>query len=488
MCRVQTKRFLMPLYFTQGLALFWAGVAAIALPCAAADFAISQIANENLINRDAVISESGLVAWADVMQGTTGDAYSDIYAYFDGRLFCVTQTKRSRNMSNIRPQVQGDTIVWVGTFTDSEPTDWVLQTVSEGDKGEHPELNAVYIPREAGGKQWFEGPIMNDAMWAARQSNYLARTGTATNKPAGANPAMPVVAVTNKPPAKPIIPFAIDPPAAKEQSVAEGKWRTRGSGATEICLWKKGDPSISRLTRNNRDDLGPSVWGDLVAWQTGRGWPFGWEIMIWCDGYRAQLTTNYYYDMAPKVQGRQVAWYGWDGHDFEIYMYDQDKKVASQITSNNYDDVSPEIWGGQITWEGFPGADADIFLWKDGKIKKISDNIEDDLNPRIWNGKVVWQGFDGDDFEIYYYDGEKTTKLTSNTYDDLNPDIRDGLVCWMGYEGNWDSEVFVWDGSNIKRLTDNEYDDRDPRTAGGRVVWQAQDEKKSFIFLAEPKK
>jgi hypothetical protein len=108
----------------------------------------------------------------------------------------------------------------------------------------------------------------------------------------------------------------------------------------------------------------------LIAWQKAKGWPFGWEIMIWSEGVQQQLTTNLYYDMGPKVQGQQLVWYGWDGHDFEIFLYDNAVGVTTQLTNNGYDDVSPSIWEGQVAWEAYPGADAEIFLWKDGKIRK----------------------------------------------------------------------------------------------------------------------
>ena len=59
-----------------------------------------------------------------------------------------------------------------------------------------------------------------------------------------------------------------------------------------------------------------------LAWQKAKGFPFGWEIMVWNDGNMYQLTTNFFYDMSPQVQGTQVAWYGWDGNDYEIYLHD----------------------------------------------------------------------------------------------------------------------------------------------------------------------
>jgi beta propeller repeat protein len=463
----------------RGAILLWA-VLSIACSSAAIDFTVSQISDDKRVNREPVISETGLAAWTAYADKESGVIDSDIFVFKDGKAQNLTLGKTGINAANMRPQVQSNFVVWVATLpATTKNVDWVLREVPNDQRDTpSPELRALYTPREDdAGRKWYEEVPTN----AVRQNIISAETGST-------NPLVAAPAVTGESPAVVTasnMPSLLVEPRSDVSSVTQEVRRT-DSGDTEICLWQ-GGAEIERITRDYREDLGPSLWGNMIAWQKSKGWPFGWEIMLWADGQRIQLTTNYYYDMAPKVHQNQAVWYGWDGHDFEIYLYDHTKGTTIQITSNQYDDVSPAIWGGTIVWEGYAGVDADIFMWKTGTITKISDNIEDDLNPRIWNGKVVWQGFDGDDFEIYYYDGEKTMKLTSNTYDDLNPDIGDGLVCWMGYFDNWDSEIFVWDGTDTTRLTDNEWEDRDPKTASRRVIWQSDQEKTSIIYLAEPK-
>ncbi|HBA86400.1 MAG TPA: hypothetical protein DCZ95_20155 [Verrucomicrobia bacterium] len=427
----------------------------------AKEFTVIQISDEKMYNREPVIGETGLAAWSAYVNNDKGEVGSEIYVYTNGTPSSITQGQVGAPKSNIKPEIQSNIVVWSGTFQglgDSD-VDWVLREVPE-DNSPVKELDATYNIRiDKDGKQVFE---KSSSVSSSENTNGLtAEASGSTNAPA---------ASTN------------EIPAPQDTS------RRTPSGDAEICRWDS-DLAIEfkRLSHDARNDLAPSVWGQLVSWQKAKGWPFGWEIMIWNDGVQQQLTTNYYYDMAPKVHKDRVVWYGWDGHDFEIYLYDTLGGV-SQITSNQYDDVSPVIWGDTLAWEGYAGVDADVFIWKEGKIQKVSDNIEDDLNPRVWNGQVVWQGFDGDDFEIYLYDGVKTIKLTSNTYDDVNPHIQDDLICWMGYFDNWDSEIFVWDGGpQAIRLTDNEFEERDPRTGKGMVVWQSDQQGKSLIYLASPK-
>jgi len=475
----------------------------------AADFSVKAISSPKLVSREPSIGSSGLAAWSgyEILEG--GETLSDIYIHKDGQTRSLTASRQRHPLANIRPQVHSNAVVWIGNMIPAtRDVDWVFREVPSPERDSPvPEIPALYrAMQDEAGNQWFEdaspGALKTNAEAAVAadapaDTNAPVAAPTAdTNAPAAATPEAQPPAETNLVQAVEVI----EPPA--DDSNVTNEVRRAPSGDSEVCLWTGGD-EIIRITRDNRDDLGPSLWGSLITWQKAKGWPFGWEIMIWANGARSQLTTNYYYDMAPKAHGSQVVWYGWDGHDFEIFVHDTTQGTTLQITSNQYDDVSPSIWAGVVAWEGYPGADAEVFMWKDGQTQKLSENIEDDLNPKVWNGRVTWQGFDGDDFEIYLYDGEKTIKLTSNTYDDLNPDIADNMVCWMGYHDNWDAEIYAWDlngapvraagkdeeyreNRNAGRLTFNDVEDREPHTAGGRVIWQSDEDDKSIIYLAEP--
>lgn len=419
----------------------------------ALEFNLRQIADDTMINRDAVISDTGLAAWIQFDTNNVGNSVTDLAVWRNGERNNLTQESAREYYGNAKPFVEGNSVLWIANYRDTgEPHSWVLREVPTRDEGaeEIPALYRVVIP-EGGGEQRFE--LVADI------------TGR-------------VVVVTNELGEVTTNVFAIP---------TEQQLRRIPSGVTEVNFWP-GTGEIVRITRDYRHDFAPAFSGRLIAYQKEKGFPFGWEIMVWDNGVNKQLTTNFYYDMAPKVHGRQVVWYGWDGYDFEIYLYDADRDTTIQITSNRFDDVSPVIWDGQIAWEGYPAVEADIYLYRDGQLLKISDNIEDDINPRIWNGQVVWQSFDGDDFEIYFYDGIRSIKVTANNFDDTNPDIRDGLITWMGYEGNWDAEIYAWDGQGQSvRLTENDDEDRDPRTAGRRIIWTVDRGGRYQVWLAEPK-
>ena len=424
----------------------------------AIDYNVRQISLSGVVNKDPVISETGLAAWMYYDTNTVISAHSQIAIFSGGQRRNLTEDLASTLYGASKPTVHSNKLIFVANYrVPGEDVTWVLREVIDRDNGDIRELPALYHATEIGGEQIFT-PIPTDA--------------TSTNE-------------------------SVVPVAGMQTNAA----RRTPSGEAEIWSWRVGDSDIQRITRDGRNDFNPDLWGDTIVWQKAKGWPFGWEIMALIEDNRMQLTTNYYYDMGAKVHGDKIVWYGWDGFDYEIFLYDAAKNETIQITSNRFDDVAPVVWGDVIAWEGYSSAEADIYMWKDGVVKLVSQDrqnpqrfIEDDLHPRIWNNKIVWQGFDGDDFEIYLYDitRDEITQITGNRFDDTNPEIHDDLIVWMGYESNWDSEIFYADlrasgPITPVQLTVSDEDDRDPKTANRRIIWVSERDNQTNIMLAEPR-
>lgn len=433
---------------SMSLCLTLSGIGLFAfLPLAdAKEYEIKQIADESLINRDPSISSSGIIAWHGFEKNELEAFGKDIFTYIDGQTQNLSKDATEKKSANINPVVQDNRILWtttVSSYPRKGSYSWDLVDVIKKDPdAPGRDLGANMILINAAEQEFV--PVNDPEV----SSNYF---GDAAPPPVGRTP----------------------------------------SGNNELMYWDETE-GVKRLTKDVRNDLAPHFHGDLVAWQKAKGWPFGWEIMVYDfkTDERFQLTTNYYYDMGPKVYGEQVTYYGWDGNDFEIFLYQHGVDGITQVTSNDYDDVSPVIWDGKIAWQGYKRVESDVYLYDGTNIQVISNNPDgDDISPSIWNGQVTWQGFDGDDFEIYLYDGELTVKLTENLFDDVNPSIKDDAVVWMGYADNWDPEIFAWLTKEqlMLQITTNEVEDRMPQTAGGKLIWQADEETGSHIFLAEPK-
>jgi len=469
----------------------------------AAEYTVTQIGNTAFVNREPVISDSGLIAWFSHGEDLPDDGGgSDIYIYRDGKTTCITKELGHYIFAgNMRPRVYNDIVTWQTTrdqFGIDREYTWKVKEVPDEirDAGEYPETPAFYrsqLPEGIGDqnsnihlepeKQLHSGPYSNEFQWiTSRIKNFYSHPKTNT------------VDDLNADDTEEIDPreLAAKPPLDDVEEPEENMARRGATGLNEIYRWDE-ESGIQHITHDGHNDLGPDRHGELTTWQKAKSFPFGWEIMVYDESIdeRYQITTNFYYDMAPKAYGRQVVWYGWDGNDYEIYLWDADSLKTKQITDNEYDDVSPVIYEDALAWEAYPGIESEIYYWSEssGKIQKLSNNYEDDINPRIHKNSVVWQGYDGDDFEIYLFDGSTVTKLTSNNYDDIQPDIHGDTIVWMGYHQNWDAEIFVNETAgkgDHSMITDNEFEDKDPRTALGKIVWQSDNEELSEIFYAEP--
>lgn len=416
------------------------------------------------VNREPVISPTGLIAWSAYSTNEPA-AIAAMMVWKEGAVTEISEGHPNRHAEHIRPSVWSNAVVW-GTsyehcFTEGQP-DWVLIDVPKQDEP-YPELPAQYevievLDNTGGGTD------------TVTQVFQLRNDMTDTN----------LLADGSEPPPE-------EPPRIHRHP----------SGDKEILFWP-GTGTFERITRDGRNDIAPTIGDGLLAWQKAKGFPFGWEIMVYENGERWQITTNYYYDMGPQAYGKLITWYGWDGEDFEILLYDHAQRVITQVTDNRFDDESPRIWGESLVWEGFPAVEPDIYFWSrpEGKVRVISRNLEEDINPRIWEDYVVWQTFDGDDYELMLVNAEREeepVKLTQNAYDDVKPEIRDGFICWMGYVDSFDAEIFVTsieaalDRQEPVQLTDNVYEDQDCRTAGGRVVWWASENGRSPVYVAVPR-
>ena len=348
---------------------------ALTLSVSGQSFSVRQLANPERLNRNPTISETGIIAWqeTDIDTATVDGRNSVIMLHQDNETKTLTDGLSWGHSANTFPHASGNHIVWQSTFPDYEDRtiSWQLQEVPLN-TNDIPELWANYDPVFGSGSTAI---LFTNAAGEVKTNLLVSGKGSRDWN------FYPGLQSWNPPPEEVGIQHADGTIGTATPDKPDEK-RREPSGDNEIVTWSKTN-GVIRITEDHRNDLNPSIHESLVTWQKAKGWPFGWEIMVYDGQERYQLTTNYYYDMAPKVKDGQVVWYGWDGNDFEIYLYDHAKKETRQITDNTFDDVSPIVDGGIVVWEAYPAVEADIYLWKEGQeVLKLSQNIEDDLNPR----------------------------------------------------------------------------------------------------------
>jgi hypothetical protein len=429
----------------------------LGLTCASArEFTVRTLSESGRDARHPSIGDTGLIAWMGHSEAndtaTPGSRRSDVFLFRDGQIQNLTGDDPRLGARNERPQVIGNSVLF----------------------------NAMFTP-EAGGGYPFELSVpMKTEQMRQMEMDYPSLFDPPTSALEAAD--------ESDLPAEPPPPDEATPAEPDDSSLQRQMWRKSG-GNFDIAIYRP-DGTIERITPGSRHFSAPVMSDAGMAVQVARGWPYGYEILVWKPGETAltQLTTNYYYVLSPCIHGNDLVFQAWDGHDYEVYLHRLDTGETTPITNNQFDDTDPVIWNGEIAWVAHPTINAEIFHYRNGVIRKISENSQDNGPPSIWQGRVVWQGYDDTDLEIYYFDGRRTIKLTSNTWDDIAPTIRDGIIAWMSYVDNSDAEIMVLDlGDNITvQLTADDWEDSQPRTAGEKIVWFTLTPDGARVQMAEP--
>ncbi len=468
------RRFLFPCC---SAARMLAGLLLFAPLASAREFAVQILSDLQGNSREPSIGETGLVAWQayspqvggapistrpDVLTSPSDSRRSDIFIWRDGQSpknITVDDARLAGNSEH--PCVFRDSVLFSSMFRNTAGGGYPFELTLPPKTDRMQQMESEY-------------PGLFDPPLPAPKSALEAEA-------AAENP-------TNPPPAAPEpIPEAAD--TSQTNSLQRQNWRSSGKGA-DVAIYRP-DGQIERISPGTRHFNSPVMSDAGIAFQCARGWPYGYEVLVWTPGATnlVQITTNYFYVLNPDLHGNELVFQGWDGDDYEIFRYRFDTGQLEQITNNQFDDTAPVIWDGEIAWVAHPTVTTEIFHMREGVIRKISEGTTDNTAPSIWAGKVVWQGYDDTDLEVYYFNGRRTIKLTSNTWDDIAPKIRDGLIAWMSYVENWDAEIMAVDlGDNIAvQLSDNELEDTLPQTAAERIVWQTIGATNSVIQLAIPK-
>lgn len=434
----------------------------------ARDFTVQTLSEPQGNARLPSIGESGLVAWQeyspyegnepvatrpDVLRAPPGMQRSDIAIWKEGVARNITREDTRIAVRSERPLVSGEAVVFLAVFKDNVGGGYPFELTI-------PPKSEVMQQMESDYPTLFDPPLPTPKS------------------------ALETEADSNAPPAE-ITP---EVKAAPDTTLQRQMWRSSGKD-NDVAVYRSGS-GIERISPGTRHFNAPVMSESGVAFLCARGWPYGYEMLVWKPGDEklTQITTNYYYVLNPDVHGNELVFQAWDGNDYEIYLYHFDTGQIEQITNNQFDDISPVVWNGQVAWIAHPTVSAEVFLHKDGDIRKISEGTQDNSAPSIWEGRVVWQAYDDTDLEIYYFNGNRTIKLTSNAWDDMAPQIRDGLIVWMSYVDNWDAEIMALDlGDYIAvQLTNDEFEDSFPKTAGEKVVWQTVNETGAIVQMAVP--
>ncbi|HNR93425.1 MAG TPA: hypothetical protein PKK36_02330 [Kiritimatiellia bacterium] len=369
---------------------------------AGAEYDIRQIADETRINRDPVISGTGLVAWQSLSGEGTDNAESEVVIYQNGTVKPLTEGS-ALVAGNLNPRVHGSRAVWTAG---SKRAEYVAPQprVPAGTNAvpADTETAAAAAPEEPAPKKEVKPGRGGDniVFWDGSEVKVLTNDGRDNAHPSLSDTTIawqtdrqwPLgweIMVWNNGEATQVTSnefYDMAPQVSGNRVV----WYGWDGEDYEIFLYDHDTRETTQITDNRYDDIAPVITEDMIAWQ---GFPsVESDIFVWQDGAIKKLSDNPEDDSHVRASGKLVVWQGFDGDDFEIYLYDGEKVV--QLTNNKFDDVEPDVGDGAVCWMGYHNNwDPEIFVLPsiDGVAEMLTSNDYEDRDPKTAGRKVTWR-------------------------------------------------------------------------------------------------
>jgi len=169
-------------------------------------------------------------------------------------------------------------------------------------------------------------------------------------------------------------------------------WQVRSPehGSTddwEIEFWD--GTSVRRVTDNDLEDTGPSLYEATLAWCSGGNIVY---LSLPPPGDPGPLPPPVIVGPgeAPSVFGNKIAYHTSDGHDTEILLFDIASGQTTQVTNNDYEDKNPSLFDDTVAWQAYPlpyplSRQANVFYWDGASIHEIATHpFLDEVAPSLW--------------------------------------------------------------------------------------------------------
>ncbi|MFH1109608.1 MAG: PQQ-binding-like beta-propeller repeat protein [Planctomycetota bacterium] len=242
-------------------------------------------------------------------------------------------------------------------------------------------------------------------------------------------------------------------------------WHQGAFGSTDkkIMKWTEGDPAPLEISDNHTAG-GARIDQGRVIWASKSSFYADYEIRLWEAGTITTLTDNGTDDLGPDIGGFGKVW-----HAFGYLEYDngQQRFQLSPGIPASYVRAK-DSW---VVWE----AGTEIYFWDNGTQVQLTDNDYGDYRPQTDGNTIVWFGLSSTRETIYRWrPGQGTVQITDDNFFAWQPDVSGDVIVFAGWDGH-DYEIFLrYFGVNYQ-LTNNDYSDEEPNIDGNRVVWQAMD-------------
>ncbi len=394
-----------------------------------------------------------IIAWTDTRSGTdivSGSSSSDIYIYNLSSKQEIAITKDSRQQ--IYPDVYDNKIVW------QDGGDIYMATIGE-------EITNVPCT-----------PNWNCTSWSSCSNGVQSRTCSDTNN-CGTTSSKPATSQT-----------------CITTNTTNTSTTTTTTGGETIQL--------TRITTNTRNQVSPSISGDLVVWEdyrNGNGDIYMYNIS---SGIETPLINSTSGQIAPSIYGNKVVWIDlrnnpvgyqktdWNRFDSngkgDIYMYDlatkQETRITTGTTVTEYQ--GPKIQGDKIVWTDVRSGNHDIYMYDltTKQEKGIAVNSWTEWLPYIYGNKIVWSDERNENTQstqtaIYMYDTStgQTTLVADATNRQTNPAMHGNKVVWEDNRDQLNSvfDIYMYDlvTKQETRITNAVRSQSNPSIHNNLIAW-----------------
>jgi hypothetical protein len=329
------------------------------------------------------------------------------------RIRGVTLSNPADGVSEFRPRLAGDTVVWQrGSGAGAEVMRWDgTQAVNMSNNGvadENPETDGIHIVWQQGNAGSRDIAIydlvtstttilssLGDEVFPLISGRYLAWIKMVdADGEVFVNPGPIGDQVTGDL----LVQSSFQIDAANVVWVqADDLQQTPGlsDDLGDIAVWNGEQQGFFVLSGTGTDDRKPVVRNDVVVWQAG---PDG-SGHIWYGDTVGTSSLLYAGtdERNPHTDGTRVVWEHWDGLDFDLFLVNlASPNAATPFTNDGFDDVTPQIDGNKIVWvkQVTPG-DSEIWFSWDGApsepLRSTQNNGRDDVEPQIQGDHFVFE-------------------------------------------------------------------------------------------------
>ncbi len=260
------------------------------------------------------------------------------------------------------------------------------------------------------------------------------------------------------------------------------------------------NPILAIVSEYTKDQMYPSVFDDIVAWQDNY-WD-DWDIYIRDisspDNQEILLTDLLNDQSAPAISGNRVVWQDNSAGDWDITLADitdPDQVRTYALTPYEFDQQNPAvdrewvIWEDNFVWEDNPDGVWNLFgadvIRNNKAVEYLFGGFTEPQQYSAISGHfVVWQQRYQDEWDVYAADisdpdSPNIIAVAIESSNAINPDIDGNLIVWQDdRNGDWDIYGYNLSTRREFPITDIQpnqtvfSDQTAPAISGSTVVWQ----------------